>query len=238
MQIHRVALRLTLLGVFVVSFASLGLGISHTTLAAGSTFSVTTTADSSSCPDVNGGVSLRCAIADANAAPGSSITFNIPPVIGNFNNNCVTEMIQGSSVLVCILAPTSALPAVTASGTTIDGYSQPGAIPNSNALSAGDNAILTVQLDGGSAGTADGLLIQGSNDVVDGLSITNFAASGMAGIHIQGDNTDAKVAQGTVLTGNFIGVAPDGVTVGPNDRGIFSEQGAGKQHWWERRFCS
>lgn len=228
MVIYRIALRMALAGMVMLSFASLALGITLHALAAGSPIVVTTTADSSSCPDANGGVSLRCAIQDADAAPGSSITFNIPPTIGNFNNNCITETLQGTNVLVCIIAPTVSLPALTASNTTIDGYTQPGATPNSNALQAGDNAILTVQLDGSSAGPADGLLIQSSNDTIEGLSITNFSASGMAGIHMQGDNKDGNAAQGSVISGNFIGVAPDGVTAGPNDRGIFSEQGAGK----------
>ena len=56
--------------------------------------------------------SLRCAISDANIdGSGDTISFNIPSNAPGCTNS------------VCVISPTSPLPALTASTTTIDGYS-------------------------------------------------------------------------------------------------------------------
>src|SRR5438034_1619367 len=74
-----------------------------------SVYGVTNTADI-------GAGSLRQAILDANAAPGADlITFNLP----------------GTGVQT--IAPVTALPTITDS-VTIDGYSQPGSSPNTQAV--------------------------------------------------------------------------------------------------------
>src|SRR5262245_55941784 len=99
-----------------------------------STFSVTNTLDS-------GAGSLRQAILDANAHANTlnaggvadTIAFNIP----------------GSGVQT--IAPLSALPTIT-DPVVIDGYTQPGASPNT--LPSGDNAVLLIELNGASAGSA------------------------------------------------------------------------------------
>ena len=65
------------------------------------------------------------------------------------------------------------LPQLTANKTTINGYTQPGVRPNTNPLSSGDNAVLTIRLDGGSRG-GNGLSVTGSGDTVKGLDLTNF----------------------------------------------------------------
>jgi hypothetical protein len=98
------------------------------TEARAATFTVTNTGDS-------GPGSLRQAILDANAAPGAdAIAFNIP----------------GRGVHA--IGPLSPLPALTDdAGVTIDGYTQPGASPNT--LAIGDNAVLLVELNGALAGT-------------------------------------------------------------------------------------
>src|SRR6266436_9118043 len=89
------------------------------------TFTVTNTNDS-------GAGSLRQAILDANNNPGlDTIAFNIP----------------GPGVRT--ISPTSALPTVT-DPVIIDGYTQPGASPNT--LASGDNAVLKIVLDGTNAG--------------------------------------------------------------------------------------
>src|SRR5207244_10486254 len=82
------------------------------------TFTVTNTNDS-------GAGSLRQAILDANEITGTdTITFNIP----------------GSGVHT--ISPTSPLPQISDS-VVIDGYTQPGASPNT--LAIGDNAVLLVR---------------------------------------------------------------------------------------------
>ncbi len=172
---------------------------------------VTTTVDLAP-PCAASALSLRCAIALANAdGAGDTITFHIPTAAAG----CA------GVPAVCTIRPGKALPLLTASNTSINGYSQPGAAPNTNPFTAGDNAVLTIRLDGSSAGTGvNGLVVTGTNDLVTGLSITGFqtcfacpgqipgAQEGGAGVEIRG--------AGDVVAGNFLGVLPDGRTAGPN----------------------
>ena len=139
---------------------------------------VTNTAD-------GGPGSLRQAILNANAIVNEGgadlISFNIP----------------GAGVHT--IQPASPLPTIT-DGVLIDGYTQPGASPNT--LSSGDNAVLKIELDGSAAGSSDGLSLQASDSTVRGLVINRFS---QAGIVVQGfSNT---------VAGNFIGTDPTG-TIG------------------------
>jgi hypothetical protein len=139
-------------------------------------FTVTNTLDS-------GDGSLRWAIEQANAATGhDTIHFNIP----------------GAGVHT--IAPAAALPALTdASGVTIDGYTQPGAAPNT--LPVGDNAQLLIELDGSSAGTGvDGLQLTAGRNTVSGLVINEFDRYGVY----------AATSNSNTITGNYIGTDPTG----------------------------
>ena len=144
---------------------------------------VTNTADS-------GPGSLRQAILNANAIANEGgadlISFNIP----------------GAGVHT--IQPASPLPTIT-DGVFIDGYTQPGASPNT--LSSGDNAVLKIELDGSAAGSSDGLSLQASDSTVRGLVINRFA---VAGIVVQGSNN--------TVAGNFIGTDPTG-TIGRGNGG-------------------
>ena len=95
--------------------------------------------------------------------------------------------------------------------TIIDGYTQPGASPNT--LDVGDNAVILIQLDGGGPYIAPsyGLGLNRDHCVVRGLSFTGFTAA----ITIGGFNSG-----GHLIEGNFIGLSPDGVTLDGNDSGI------------------
>ncbi len=138
--------------------------------------------------------SLRQAILDSNADPGPSrfIKFSI-----GFGP-CQT------------ISPASALPAVT-QPVTIDGTTQPGS-----------GGLPAIELDGTSAGAANGLLIQTSNTVVKGLVINRFAAGD--GILI---TSAGAVLTNDVITNNYIGtdctgtmaVATSGVSLG-NGNGV------------------
>ncbi|HEU5378285.1 MAG TPA: hypothetical protein VFV38_22915 [Ktedonobacteraceae bacterium] len=168
---------------------------------AASTLTVTTTADLNSCTPQN--FSLRCAITQANAdGSGDTITFHIPST----DPGCASS--------VCTISVTDALdplPTLTANTTTINGYTQPGAQPNSHALSAGDNAVLTMRLDGGSSANVFwGFSISGNGDTIKGFSITRFSN----GIFPSGSST------GLTVQGNFIGITPDGSTSVPNGNGV------------------
>jgi len=135
------------------------------------TFTVTNTNDS-------GAGSLRQAILDANASAGlDTITFNIP--------GTGPHTIQ----------PLSSLPTIT-DPVIIDGYTQPGASPNTNGPGLGSNAVLKIELDGTNAGgPANGLFITGGNSTVRGLVINRFADDGI----------ELAIAGGNLVEGNFIG---------------------------------
>jgi CSLREA domain-containing protein len=132
--------------------------------------------------DDSGLGSLRQAIICANAAPGAdTITFNIP---GNG---------------VHTISPLSALPIIT-DPVIIDGYTQPGASPNTNGPAQGDNANLLIELNGSNAPSTRGLDFSEANGTVRGLVINNFTI----GIFLNKDNN--------VVEGNFIGTNPAGTS--------------------------
>ena len=194
------------------------LGSAHPARAA--TFIVTTTDD-------GGAGSLRQAMLDANAAPGlDTISFNIP----------------GDGVRV--IAVTSALPEVT-DPVIIDGYTQPGAAPNS--LAVGSNAVILIELDGTAAGDAvNGFYLTSGGSTIRGLAITYFTYAGIE-IDYGGANTIAGNhigvdASGAVAKRNGVGTMWDGIVIGwisssganviggqaPADRNVISaNEGAG-----------
>src|SRR5690348_11061837 len=110
--------------------------------------------------------SLRCAITQANAdGSGDTIDFHIPASAPG----CA------GTPAVCTIQPRRALPALTASLTVIDGGSQPGASPDTLPIGKGDDAVITVRLDGALAGKgANGIVVTGVHDTVRGLSVTGF----------------------------------------------------------------
>ena len=143
-----------------------------------STFTVTNTSDS-------GDGSLRQAILNANADTGNTAT------------DTIDFAIPGTGVHT--IQPLSPLPVVT-HPVLIDGYSQPGASPNT--LAVGDNAVLAIELDGSFAGPAGDLHIMAANTTVRGLDIHNFAYTG---IWLDGPGGDT-------VQGCFIGTDPTGET--------------------------
>ena len=102
----------------------------------GATFTVDSTGDQADATPGDGvcagsgGCTLRAAIEEANAFAGADvIAFDIP----------------GKGVHK--IAPLSPLPQITGA-VTIDGYTQPGAAPNTSPTSAGINAVLMIELSG------------------------------------------------------------------------------------------
>jgi hypothetical protein len=154
-------------------------------------FAVLTTGDS-------GPGSLRAAILAANAAAGADrVIFNIP---------------GAGAQVISILSP---LPETTDS-LEIDGYTQPGAKPNSQAI--GSDAVILIQLDG-TQNAPDGLTIKAPNCTIRGLALTNFiqrnpfSVTGGAGIGV-------RSGSGSKIEGCFVGINADGTTARPNGRGI------------------
>lgn len=153
------------------------------------TFTVTTTADS-------GTGSLRAAITAANATTTPDlIQFNIPGT-GPFT-----------------LTPATPLPTIS-QPVTIDGYTQPGAAANTS--DEGDNAVILIRIDGSAAGgTASGIAAC-ARVTVRGLSITGYLQHGIVIGSDSSGTVCAGVPSGSIISGNFVGLRPDGVTAGGN----------------------
>jgi hypothetical protein len=181
------------------------------------TLTVNTTADGAT-PDAT--LSLRQAIelsdgtlavsslstqeqAQVSGAVGTSntIDFNIP----------TTDSGYSAATGVWTIAVQSALPAISTNAAIINGYSQPGALENTLALS--DNATLVIAIDGAGLGTTDGLTIVQPGSQVSGLDIENFLGDGIV-ITAGGD---------VQVAGNFIGTDPTGETAAPNGNGVVLE---------------
>jgi hypothetical protein len=133
-------------------------------------------------PSDNGPGSFRHAILRANANPGhDTISFTI---------------LGGGLHTIRLQSP---LPAI-ADSVTIDGYTQPGARPNTMAV--GSDARLLIELDGSDAGDgANGLEIVGGNATVRGLIVNQFKGRGFF-IYGNGGNT---------IAGNYVGTDPSGM---------------------------
>ena len=133
--------------------------------------------------------SLRAAITEANLHAGpDNINFNIP----------------GGGVQTISIA--TALPTITdiTGGVTIDGYTQPGASPNTDPLIS--NAQIKVQITSANPNT-DGIFVSSSNNLIRGLSMYNLHRS----IVFQTVN-----AKNNAVTGSFIGTNAAGTFVAPN----------------------
>ncbi len=131
------------------------------------TFVVTTTSD-------NGAGSLRQAITSANATAtvADTINFNLPGAGPH------------------TITPATPLPVVTAPA-VIDGYTQPGASPNT--LANGDDAVLKIVLNGT-------LIVDTSNSVVRGLAIRDLNLGRMG----------SATAGNNLVEGNFVGLDATG----------------------------
>src|SRR5204863_9388064 len=97
---------------------------------------------------------------------------------------------------------------------TIDGYTQPGA--SANTLANGDNAVIRIELDGGTT-TPQAFLMDAPNTTIRGLAISFFS--------VQAIGVD-PTALGSVIEGHFIGTPADGTAQRANTVGIFIANGA------------
>jgi CSLREA domain-containing protein len=137
---------------------------------------------------------LRAAIQQANATSGAdAINFAIP----------------GTGVKTINVGATGfgRLPTIT-DPLTINGYTQPGASPNTKAV--GNDAALKIELSG-PGGTALEITHVSGSSVIKGLVINRFGE----GIDIHGDTV------GNRIEGNFIGTDPTGtIAKGNTDDGV------------------
>lgn len=158
------------------------------TAAQAAVFTVVTTADS-------GAGSLRQAILDANAHAGAdSIAFAIPAAT---DAGCV------AATGVCTLKPGSTLPDIT-DALVIDGYTQPGASPNTHTVESrlGLNGVLQIELRGSLIN--DVLSVSAGDVTVRGLVINGFGGFGI--------DVDLLAGGAVVIEGNYIGTDATGTT--------------------------
>lgn len=149
------------------------------------------------CRTAAGTCTLRAAIQEASARPGPDrIEFNIREA-------------DGSCPAVVTIRPSKDAPEfflIEDDNTTIDGYTQCGASPNSNAVTG--NADIRIQLDGGVNGSTvysaregvDGITIRSAGNVVRGLAIFRWDHQ----ILISGGSANYNRIQG-----NYLGTSAD-----------------------------
>lgn len=174
----------------------------------GDIFSVTNTAD-------DGPGSFRQAILDANAHPNASAS----------NRDQIHFAIPGTDIQS--IYPMFPLPEIT-DPVVVDGFTQNGALPNSNPVGQGLNPTFGIELDGNILFLeGDGLTITCGNTTVRGLIISRFES----GIRCRGGS-------GNIIEGNFIGTdrtgtfAPRNLNFGRNPQqsfGVFLENCAGSR---------
>jgi hypothetical protein len=149
-------------------------------IGAADTYTVTSTGDS-------GTGTLRQAITDANAHPGADeIHFNI----------------AGSGVHT--IAPASPLPGIT-DAVTIDGYTQTGALANTNPTGQGLNTALKIEIDGTSAGSTVPCLQARADDV----TIRGLVVNRCGNYAIKAEDLGVP-HQNFVVEGCFVGTSADG----------------------------
>ncbi len=155
---------------------------------------------------------------------GDTIQFNIPGAGPHFL--ITPAMVTGPG-------GGGGYPEITNNNVTIDGYSQPGAVPNSNPILAPNNAQIKIVIDsraggahvwdisGFSTGESGMLAVSGNNVTIKGLSFLGK----------RGDESDAEPSRYGVALGNrggndfhlsgcWMGVAPDGTTIAGFNDGI------------------
>lgn len=178
-------------------------------------FTVSNTSDA-------GAGSLRQAITDANMAGGT---------------NTIAFAIPGAGPHTITLA--SQLPAI--GGTlTIDGYSQPGSVKNTNAPDQGGlNTVLAIEVSGGGT-VAPGFYTAGGvvTLTVQGLTMNHFSGDAIVG------NGGSLTASQLNVYGNFIGTTLDGSALPSNGnsgtaiRSGFTSAQIGGALPWQRNLLS
>ncbi len=155
----------------------------------GGTFVVNSALDSSDsnigdgvCQTANGDCTLRAAIEEANVTAGSqTINFDIR----NTDGSCPD--------LVTISANTLTLDDTNYEGTTIDGYTQCGASPNTGDVVG--NAQIKIEIRGNGTNNQYGLALQSPFHLIKGLAIYNFDPQ----LHFSGSASHNRIQ------GNFLG---------------------------------
>ncbi len=170
--------------------------------------------------------SLRAALINAQNSGGSAeIVFNIPTSDPGYNASTGVFLIQPLSVVPPGNDNDFALPP-SSETVTIDGYTQPGASPNT--LTNGDNAKPVIQIDGGMAITPGGValeLFDTVGAVIRGFIITGWSVTDSSASPPTGGIGLADGGVSDYLEGNFVGVDSSGVATKGNLEGVNIDNG-------------
>ena len=152
------------------------------------------------CSTPNGDCTLRAAMQEAKAHPGHDIINFAIPGTGPHTIQLTTN-----------------LPALTDdTGTTIDGYSQPGSTPNTDPLVS--NASIMIEIRGGGPTGFDAVKVRSDNNVLQGLAVYDARRPIWA----------FDGADGNLLVGNFIGTNAAGTfatnVLAPTAHGVHIER--------------
>ncbi len=168
------------------------------------TITVNSTADDTA---DDGECTLREAITSANDDTESGVSDG--ECIAGAAEDTIEFDIAGGGVHT--IQPASALPALTAENTTINGYSQTGAVENSGDYSECFAGTILIEIDGQNAGATSGLVVSANNVTIRGLAINRFEQSGV----------NIGVVDGAVVAGNILGLDDAGlVDLGNGDAGV------------------
>ncbi len=206
----RVAVHRSWFVAFGIGVLFVALAFFHPLRAHAATITVTNTNDITIVGD---GVSLREAILSINA--GANINADVVAVGAYGTSDTIKFNISPNGVgVVQTITVTSVLPTLT-KPMTINGYSQPFAIANSNPLASGDNAVILIALS--PTGAFDGLVVTTTQagTVIEGLALGNFQTA----VNLVGAN-------GVTVAGNFIGTNATGDTARPGINGVVLQNGA------------
>jgi len=184
--------------------------------------------------------------ADNASTPGDGKTSLLEALLDLQDHDRIHFNIPGDGPHV-IATPLGGYPLITKSGVVIDGYTQPGAVPNSNPILGGNNARLKIVLDSTSDASATNpenpeLPLRPStrlpfpgygnseNAILPILAADNVILRGLSFLsrYAAGNNEDPSIycialIQGALnckAQGNWFGLAPDGTTVKGSAAGI------------------
>ncbi len=195
-------------------------------------FTVTNTQDTGTIGGSAPAGSLRAALNAVTAAWTANndtgtyeIDFNIPTTDPGYNAATGTFLIQPLSLNAPNGIDDWALPPINAT-VTIDGYTQPGASPNT--LASGGNAKILIQIDGSLATTPGGSGLVPFDDVGStyrGMDLTGWTTPDTSGAGNAGAEGIEAYGVGDYIEGNFFGTDAAGTVANANYVGVSSNNG-------------
>src|SRR5215217_2548530 len=179
---------------------------------ASTTFTVNSTADHSDAVLGVDGCFTGYTVDGAGGAKVPECTLRAALNEANYTSGADTINFAIAGTGVKSIAPESELPNIT-EAVTINGYSQPGAKPNTKAV--GSDAVLKIELNGTGVRNGYGLQIGAANSTVKGLVINRWVNRG---IEISGSG-----ATGNKVVGNYVGTDASGTQDLGNSTGVYIE---------------